>query len=91
MCCDDLIAAIDEMGRPELAAVVRLREIFRQAQGSLIITNAHRINQGHMPDLSNAADTDFFLFKTDDPQRAAALCVELVQDRIPAPLRHPVL
>ena len=80
---DDLIAAIDEMRRPDVAAVVRLREIFRQAAGSLIITNAHRINQGNMPDLSNAGDSDFYLFKTDDPQRAAELCVELVRERIP--------
>lgn len=80
---DDLIDAIDEWQRPDVAAVVRLREIFRQAQGSLIITNAHRINQGQMPDLSNVPDSDFFLFKTDEPQRAAELCVELVQERIP--------
>ena len=80
---DDLIAAIDAMARPDKAAVVRLREIFRQAQGSLIITNAHRINQGQMPDLSNATSSDFFVFKTEDPQRAAELCVELVRERIP--------
>ncbi|MCC9077374.1 AAA family ATPase [Litorilinea aerophila] len=65
------------------AQVVRLQTIFRQEPGSLIITNAHRINQGLMPIIDNQQATDFFLFKTDDPERAAQLCVELVQHRIP--------
>ncbi|MFN2204064.1 MAG: ATP-dependent RecD-like DNA helicase [Caldilineaceae bacterium] len=79
----DLIAAIDAIAQPDRAAVVRLREIFRQAQGSLIVTNAHLINRGQMPDLSNPSDSDFFVFRTDDPARAAELVVELVQERIP--------
>jgi len=64
------------------AAVVRLTEIFRQAEGSLIIVNAHRINQGKMPLFSETA-TDFFLFPADDAERAADLIVDLVQNRIP--------
>jgi exodeoxyribonuclease V alpha subunit len=63
--------------------VVRLQTIFRQAAGSLIITNAHRINQGQMPMLDNQTASDFFLFKVEEPERAAQLCVELVQERIP--------
>ena len=69
------------MGRE--AAVVRLQTIFRQAAGSYIITNAHRINEGRMPTIDNDNATDFFLFRTEDPERAAQLCVELVQQRIP--------
>ncbi len=67
----------------EAAAVVRLDTIFRQQEGSYIIVNAHRINQGQMPILDNQKAQDFFLFKTDDPARATQLIVELVQTRIP--------
>jgi exodeoxyribonuclease V alpha subunit len=73
----------------ERAAVVRLTKIFRQAEGSLIILNAHRINQGQMPIIDNKKATDFFLFKTDAPERAAQLCVELVQTRIPGRFAIP--
>jgi exodeoxyribonuclease V alpha subunit len=62
--------------------LVRLQEIFRQAEGSLIIENAHRINRGQMPVLSKSA-TDFFLFPAEDAERAADLVVDLVQNRIP--------
>ena len=65
------------------AKVVRLDTIFRQPEGSYIITNAHRINLGQMPILDNRNAVDFFLFKEDDPDRAAQLIVELVSERIP--------
>jgi exodeoxyribonuclease V alpha subunit len=84
----DVIAAMDElqrMGHPlsTRAAVVRLQTIFRQAANSLIITNAHRINRGEMPVMTNQGPTDFYLFRTEEPARAAQLVVELVQERIP--------
>jgi exodeoxyribonuclease V alpha subunit len=62
--------------------VVSLDLIFRQAQTSMIITNAHRINQGQMPTFVKG-DTDFYLFTQDDPDKAAELVVEIVQTRIP--------
>ena len=65
------------------AAVVRLQTIFRQEAGSYIIANAHRINHGEMPLIDNDGARDFFLFKTEEPERAAQLCVELVTERIP--------
>ncbi len=65
------------------AAVVRLDVIFRQAAGSFIIENAHRINQGQMPEWRPEQSQDFFLFQTDDPERAAELVAEIVLDRIP--------
>ncbi len=68
---------------PNQAAVVRLDTIFRQAAGSYIISNAHRINEGLMPVIDNEGARDFFVFRTEDPQRAAELCVELVETRIP--------
>jgi exodeoxyribonuclease V alpha subunit len=71
------------------AAVVRLDVIFRQAAGSYIIENAHRINQGQMPEWRPEQSQDFFLFQTDDPERAAELVVEIVQERIPRRFNIP--
>lgn len=72
------------------AVVVRLQEIFRQAADSNIISNAHRINRGEMPLFPKEAG-DFFLFPTEEPERAAELVVELVQERIPRRFGlHPV-
>lgn len=65
------------------SAVVRLETIFRQEAGSFIISNAHRIDHGEMPILDNDQATDFFMFRTEDADRAAQLCVELVTERIP--------
>ncbi|MCC6904540.1 MAG: ATP-dependent RecD-like DNA helicase [Anaerolineae bacterium] len=63
--------------------VTRLSLIFRQASDSLIIGNAHRINRGELPLFLRDAQ-DFFLFRIEDePQRAADLVVEVVQQRIP--------
>src|SRR6516162_4909114 len=64
--------------------VVRLTEVFRQAAESRIIVNAHRINQGLMPDLAApAGDSDFYFIPADDPERAASRIVELAKTRIP--------
>jgi len=65
-----------------LPAVTRLDVIFRQAQDSLIVTNAHRINQGWLPRTPRSAQ-DFFLFLQSDPDKAAALLVDVVKNRIP--------
>ena len=56
---------------PDSCAVIRLDTIFRQPEGSYIITNAHRINRGEMPLLDNRSATDFFLFREEDPAKAA--------------------
>ena len=64
--------------------VVRLTRIFRQAQTSRIITNAHRINRGQMPDLSNGRESDFFFLEQEDPEEAAKEIVNLVKTRLPA-------
>ncbi|MBR4575971.1 MAG: ATP-dependent RecD-like DNA helicase [Clostridia bacterium] len=63
--------------------VVTLTKIFRQAAASRIITNAHRINHGEFPDLSNARGTDFFFQSVEEPEKAAPLIVDLVQNRLP--------
>lgn len=64
--------------------VVRLTEVFRQAAQSRIITSAHRINQGFVPDLARPeGDSDFFFVPADDPEAAVPRIVELVKTRIP--------
>ena len=63
--------------------VVRLSRIFRQAQASRIIMNAHRINAGKMPDLSNGKATDFFFMERDDPEQVVQTVKELVRSRLP--------
>jgi exodeoxyribonuclease V alpha subunit len=60
---------------------VRLTRVFRQAQQSGVVTNAHRINAGQPP-ITRGLD-DFFLFAEDDPERLADLVVELVANRLP--------
>jgi exodeoxyribonuclease V alpha subunit len=64
--------------------VVRLIEVFRQAAQSRIITSAHRVNQGTMPDLSKPeGDSDFYFVQADDPETAVPRIIELVKTRIP--------
>ena len=64
--------------------VVRLTEVFRQAAQSRIITSAHRINQGSMPDLTRPDnESDFYFVEANDPELAATRIVDLVKSRIP--------
>src|ERR687884_572875 len=60
---------------------VRLTHIFRQAQHSGVVTNAHRINAGQMPVTQGLED--FFHFPEDDPERLADLVVDIVANRLP--------
>lgn len=73
----------------EVFPVVRLTRIFRQAQTSRIIMNAHKINAGEMPDTSNGKSTDFFFMTKEDPEDAARLIVELVNKKLPGYYRTP--
>lgn len=63
--------------------VVRLTRIFRQAQTSRIIMNAHRINEGKMPDISNGKNTDFFFIENEDADASVPRIVKLVQENLP--------
>ena len=63
--------------------VVRLTEIFRQAAESRIVTNAHRINQGLMPDLTSAGGADFYFVDAADPEDGVRKLLAIVQERIP--------
>jgi exodeoxyribonuclease V alpha subunit len=60
---------------------VRLTKVFRQAQRSGVVTNAHRVNAGQPPVTHGLAD--FFLFAEEDSERVADLVVEIVANRLP--------
>ena len=73
----DLIAS-------EVVPVVRLTAVFRQAAQSRIVTMAHRINQGQLPDLRPpVGHSDFYFVDAEDPEAAVARLLELVGHRIP--------
>lgn len=68
--------------RSQICPVIRLETVFRQADDSMIIENAHRINQGRSPDTSNKS-ADFFFFRQDEPEAAAQMLIDVVKNRIP--------
>ncbi len=70
--------------RSDAIPTVRLTDLFRQAQQSRIIVNAHRINTGQMPNVKIEASSDFFFMHEEDPLRAQQLVLDLVQRRLPA-------
>ena len=63
--------------------VIQLTEIFRQAQESMIVTNAHRINKGDFPELTGDTDRNFFFMEEEDPEAIAELICSLIADRLP--------
>ncbi len=75
---EDLIAS-------EIAPVVRLSHIFRQAARSMITTAAHEINRGRPPHLQPESDQDhdFFFIDRPSPERALETIVEVVAERVP--------
>jgi exodeoxyribonuclease V alpha subunit len=75
---------LSDLLRSEAIPVVRLTELFRQAQQSKIVISAHRINVGQLPDLRSQSDSDFFFLREEDPRRAQQLVLDLVQRRLPA-------
>ena len=64
--------------------VVKLNEIFRQAKESLIIVNAHMINNGVIPSLkSSGHEQDFYFIEQDNPEEVLKIILELTKERIP--------
>ena len=71
--------------RSDSIEVVRLTEIFRQAERSLIVVNAHRVNQGMMPILESVdSDGDFFFIERAEQEELVETLAQLVSRRIPA-------
>lgn len=69
--------------------VVRLTRIFRQAQSSRIVMNAHAINAGQFPNIKNGLDTDFFFINQEDADEIVKLIIGLVRDRLPKKYGYP--
>lgn len=63
--------------------VTMLTEIFRQAAGSRIVINAHRINSGAFPEIQNHKDSDFFFIMAETPEQVMQEIVSLVSQRLP--------
>ncbi|WP_045221540.1 SF1B family DNA helicase RecD2 [Desulfonatronum thioautotrophicum] len=69
----------------EVVPVITLNDIFRQAQNSSIISNAHRINAGHMPELQPRQDPDdFYFIHQEEPEKTLEVIINMVTERIPA-------
>ena len=73
---------LDDLISSAAFPVVRLDQIFRQSEESAIVTNAHRINSGEMPDVSRK-NSDFFFLSRSGDEAAAAAVRELVSERLP--------
>lgn len=65
------------------ASVTSLYQVFRQGDGSHIVSNAHRINQGKYPIIENKADDDFFFSKIFGEEEIANMVVDIVKRRVP--------
>lgn len=71
--------------------VVTLKEIFRQAAGSCIITNSHLINEGVFPDIRNLSNSDFFFIEAEEPPQVLQQIISLVSQRLPKKYQlHPM-
>jgi exodeoxyribonuclease V alpha subunit len=74
---------LKDMIQSKQLLVSELKQIFRQAAGSQIILNAHRINQGEFPDLKTDSKSDFFFIRAESPEEIAETIVNLVKIRLP--------
>ncbi|SDY62186.1 SF1B family DNA helicase RecD2 [Tindallia californiensis] len=75
-------AVLKDIINSGIIPVIRLTEIFRQAQESLIVMNAHRINEGEVPTL-NHRDRDFFFMTEENPHKALEKIRQLLVKRLP--------
>jgi len=74
--------------------VVRLSEIFRQAQESMIVVNAHKVNQGELPvlkEIDPPEKTDFQFIQEEDPEKILQNILDLCSERIPGDFRFHAL
>ena len=77
-----------DMLRSGVLPAVRLTEIFRQARQSLIVMNAHRVNQGEMPDLK-CVTSDFFFMRRNNEEALCSLIRDLCATRLPQKMGIP--
>ena len=77
-----------DMLRSGQLPTVRLTEIFRQAQQSLIVMNAHRVNRGELPELKNVS-SDFFFMRRQSEEAVSQLIRDLCTTRLPKNMGIP--
>lgn len=85
--CGTVLKDIIDSGK---IPVAKLTKIYRQGNESKIILNAHAINDGKMPDLSNPQNTDFYFFKIGDNDRIREQIIRLVTEAIPQKFSIPM-
>ncbi len=76
-------AVLKDLIDSQIVGVTRLTEIFRQAKGSAIITNAHRINLGEFPQLFTPEESDFHFIEAETPEAIQKIILELISFTIP--------
>ncbi|HEV7668640.1 MAG TPA: ATP-dependent RecD-like DNA helicase [Thermoanaerobaculia bacterium] len=76
-------SVLGDLIRSGAVDVVRLTEIFRQAEKSAIVVNAHQVNRGEIP-VSGPAGSDFFIIERREPEEILKVVVQMVAERIPA-------
>jgi len=78
---------LNDIIRSAAVPVVRLNKIFRQAQKSQIIINAHKINKGIIPSFKvpdlKGAESDYYFIDQDDPEKVLNIILLLIKERIP--------
>lgn len=75
---------LEQIIRSGRVPVTRLTEIFRQAEASRIVLNAHRIHRGEQPELPTTGESsDFFFFHRQEPEEVLETLLHLVTERIP--------
>lgn len=77
-------AVLKDLIDSDVLCVTRLKEIFRQAKGSAIIINAHRINQGEFPHIHTDANSDFHFIEKETPEEIQATISELLRTTLPS-------
>lgn len=81
---------LKDLIKSEQLPTVFLNEIYRQAQGSKIITNAHKVNQGYFPDIENQPNDDFFFVQAGEPEEIQQQILSLILKRVPDRFKlHP--
>ncbi len=78
---------LKDMIASEKIKVTQLKQIFRQAAGSRIVTNAHKVNQGIFPDISSQTRSDFVYLEEETPEQILETIVGLVKTRLPKAYR----
>lgn len=74
---------LNDLINSEMVKVIKLEKIFRQAESSRIVTNAHKIIHGEIPELKNEKESDFFFIEKNNPEDIPAVILELISTRLP--------